>query len=294
MNIFGGGLIEQLESRFLMTAVFTGKLDIIDGTSRPDTITVQKSTSADGDMVNCQIVPKLYSTDGTQSSLSQTARVIVRASTTRDVLTVDPAVTDLVDFIPDDTTGAHVFGATLAIAGGKGNDVIRIYRNRGQINDITVVINGQESQFSSATVKAIFIAGNRGDDDIAIAKINLPNAIFGGDGNDSIEGGAEEDYILGELGDDTLRGGAGNDQLVGQLSGPGEADLIDGGDGDDSIVAEGATVFGGNGDDSLFVNAGSSQFTGGEGHDSMASPSNFSNQIFTDFSSRKDRYQRIH
>jgi Ca2+-binding RTX toxin-like protein len=99
---------------------------------------------------------------------------------------------------------------------------------------------------------------------------------------------------VGELGNDTLRGGAGNDELYGQLEGPAEADFIDAGDGDDYIVAEGATVLGGNGDDRLFVNAGTSQFSGGDGHDRMSSPGNFSDQIFTDFSSRKDTYQRIH
>lgn len=291
MNMFANQQIEHLEPRCLLTAAFTGKLAIVDGTSRPDTITVQKSTSEGVERVEFQIAPKDFPAEGAGGDLSQTARVIVRASATRDVLNVDPALADLVDFVPDDTTGAHVFGATLVIAGGKGNDVIRVFRNRGQVNDISAFVNGQESQFSSATIKAIFIVGNRGNDDISIAKVNLPNAILGGDGDDSIEGGAEDDYISGELGADTVRSGAGNDQLF-AISG---GDLIDAGDGNDFITADGgATVLGGNGDDAVFSNAGGVQFTSGEGHDGMSAAGPRTAQNFTDFSSRRDRYTALH
>jgi Ca2+-binding RTX toxin-like protein len=257
-------------------------------------VTVTRVASADDDQISAKLVPKGFFEQSAGGAVAATTRVIVRANSLHDVVNIDPALNGLVDVIPDDTTGAKVFGATLAVIGDQGHDVIRVYRNRGQVNDITVVFNGQASQFSSATVKAIFIAGNRGNDDIAIAKINLPNGIFGGDGDDSIEGGAEEDYISGDLGADTIRGGAGNDQLFGEMSGPGEANFIDAGDGDDYIVAEGGTVLGGNGDDALFVNTGSVQFTGGEGHDAMAAPGDRTDQTFTDFSSRRDRYTRLH
>jgi Ca2+-binding RTX toxin-like protein len=291
MNLVADASIQPLESRRLMTAVFTGSIGFVDSTSRPDTITVGKTTQENVDLLSLTLAPKGYSGDSAGGNLAQTTRVIVRASPTQDVLHVDPATTVPVDFIPNDQTGAQLFGNTLAIQGTKSADVIRVFRNRGQINDITVIFNGQETQFSSATARALLIVGNRGDDDIAVGKLNLPNLIFGGDGNDSIAGGGEADYISGDLGIDTLRGGAGNDQLFGTS----EADLIDAGDGDDYIVAlGGATVLGGNGDDRMFVPAGAVHFTGGEGHDSMSAAGARTDQTFSDFSSRRDRYLQIH
>jgi Ca2+-binding RTX toxin-like protein len=291
MKILAIASVEALEPRRLMTAVFTGSIGFVDGTSRPDTIDIGKTTQENVDLLSLTLSPKGYPAEGGAGTLADATRVIVRGSATQDVLNVDPALTVPVDFIPSDVSGATLFGGTLAIQGTKGGDVIRVFRNRGAVNDITVDFNGQETQFSSTTVKAILIVGNRGDDDIAIGKINLPNLIFGGDGNDSIVGGAEADYISGDGGIDTLRGGAGNDQLFGSA----EPDLIDAGDGDDSITAQGgATVLGGAGDDSLFLPAGSVHFTSGEGHDTMRAAGARTDQTFTDFSSRRDTYLQIH
>ena len=67
----------------------------------------------------------------------------------------------------------------------------------------------------------------------------------GSDGDDSITGGADRDYLDGEGGNDTLIGGASRDLLVG-------------GAGDDSLVggAEGDTFFGGPGADMLIIAGG--------------------------------------
>lgn len=91
--------------------------------------------------------------------------------------------------------------------------------------------------------------------------------IFGGDGDDVIHGGASDDDIYGGADNDTiyggdgynsLSGGAGNDTIYAE----GYYDnVINGGDGDDTITITGGTAYhdidGGTGTDSLVLSAGS-------------------------------------
>ena len=65
--------------------------------------------------------------------------------------------------------------------------------------------------------------------------------LFGEDGDDFLDGGADNDTLAGGSGNDDLRGGDGNDELFGedgndQLIGGAGADLISGGADADSIV----------------------------------------------------------
>ncbi len=67
------------------------------------------------------------------------------------------------------------------------------------------------------------------------------------DGNDLLDGGDGDDSLFGQMGNDVLRGGAGRDLLVG---GTGHDDL-DGGDGDDLLVGDDALI---DSRDATFVN----------------------------------------
>ncbi|WNF12856.1 bluetail domain-containing putative surface protein [Microcystis aeruginosa] len=69
--------------------------------------------------------------------------------------------------------------------------------------------------------------------------------LFGGDGNDTISGGAGDDKLFGEDGNDVLNGGAnndglyggnGNDTLQGTNNGIGEQDYLQGGTGNDRFI----------------------------------------------------------
>ena len=70
--------------------------------------------------------------------------------------------------------------------------------------------------------------------------------MYGGSGNDTLDGGTHDDVLLGGSGDDTLTGGAGND-------------VMDGGAGDDLFLIgsnEGAdTISGGFGTDVIDLSA---------------------------------------
>ncbi|WP_353932785.1 Calx-beta domain-containing protein [Okeanomitos corallinicola TIOX110] len=71
--------------------------------------------------------------------------------------------------------------------------------------------------------------------------------IYGGDGNDTISGGAGDDNVYGEEGNDVLNGDAGNDYLYG-------------GNGNDSLN-------GGVGDDVIYSDIGNDTINGGTGFD---------------------------
>jgi methionine-rich copper-binding protein CopC len=90
-----------------------------------------------------------------------------------------------------------------------------------------------------------------GDDVIAADFTLTPNEIYGGDGDDVIDGGFLNDLIDGGTGNDVLRGdsygGNGNDTLLGGdgddiLIGQFGADVLRGGRGSDLIIAGGLFV----------------------------------------------------
>ncbi|MFN6338975.1 MAG: calcium-binding protein [Cyanobacteriota bacterium] len=106
--------------------------------------------------------------------------------------------------------------------------------------------------------------------------------IFGGAGNDSIDGrdgsdvlagGAGNDYLKGQNGSDALFGESGNDVLEGGDGGYGNDsnDLLDGGDGADILSGRegGDTLIGGAGDDDLRGGNGDDILIGGPGNDRL-------------------------
>ena len=101
-----------------------------------------------------------------------------------------------------------------------------------------VMEEGIKTADASARTAAIRITGN------ALANSIVDGAgkdvLYGGDGDDTIDGGANNDKIYGQDGDDSLIGGAGADTLWG---GDGE-DTLDGGAGNDRLIGDaGADTF---------------------------------------------------
>jgi Ca2+-binding RTX toxin-like protein len=100
--------------------------------------------------------------------------------------------------------------------------------------------------------------------------------LIGGTDNDSMTGGPGNDLLQGQDGDDLLRGGADDDTLEGdagadELRGDGENDLLKGGAGDD-ILRGGElndTLLAGTGDDTLDGGAGDDRLYGGDGADTI-------------------------
>lgn len=174
-----------------------------------------------------------------------------------------------------------------SLYGGKGNDTLRgvasnSYLSGDDDNDTLVITNSTQSSPFTTDVITIGIErttliGGGGDDSLngAIGDFGGGRNFFdGGEGNDTINVFAFSDTALGGEGDDFIRSASVPDVIssVGARSSfPGFAgrNLLDGGVGNDTIVAAFATdtMVGGEGNDSLsgiFTNA-----VGGDGNDTI-------------------------
>ncbi len=94
------------------------------------------------------------------------------------------------------------------------------------------------------TLPILTVNGTTGADTL-VGHDGMFNVLYGGNGDDRLDGGALADVLYGGAGRDTLSGGFGNDLLEGGAG----RDSIYGGDGDDTIIA-------GTGDDSDYIHGG--------------------------------------
>lgn len=117
-------------------------------------------------------------------------------------------------------------------------------------------------------------------DDVAAASQQVPiTAIINPNngphtGNDTLNGGAGDDRLLGYDGADVLDGGSGNDRLIGgagndRLRGRLGNDRLDGESGNDTLIGDAGT-------DTLEGNAGSDRLYGSDGNDSLIGVENAS------------------
>jgi Ca2+-binding RTX toxin-like protein len=139
-------------------------------------------------------------------------------------------------------------GVTLLLAGGPGNDELRITLGAGGgsylISSSTSLEvgggicshpEGDPDQLSceAARVGSFVFNGGAGDDTVVLGRdVSAPATLRGGPGDDTLVGGAGDDVLVGGPGDDTLVGRGGDDRLYG---GPGEDRLV-GGPGEDTCV----------------------------------------------------------
>ena len=86
----------------------------------------------------------------------------------------------------------------------------------------------------------------------------MHDLLEGGDGNDTLKGGGQNDRLRGNAGRDTLYGGHGDDEL----SGGQHNDTLYGGTGNDILR-------GGRHDDTLFGGSGNDGLLGGDGRDNL-------------------------
>ena len=110
-----------------------------------------------------------------------------------------------------------------------------------------------------------------GDGDDSLNGGNGPNHLRGGDGNDTLIGGTHQDFLIGEDGDDSLIGGAGNDVLDGGHG----ANFMTGGEGNDYLTSnsyeEEDEEFssGGSGNNTMLGGTGNDLLISGDGDDSL-------------------------
>ena len=144
----------------------------------------------------------------------------------------------------DDTLIIRDFSGNDYFYGGSGQDTLvldpsdgrnlKIWLDRNEVGDGRV---GAQVFYNFETVKA-----GRGDD--LLEGDDNANTLYGGagedfiqgkDGNDALYGEDERDLLYGGKGSDTLVGGGGNDFLSGYGEGSLEYDTLTGGDGGDTF-----------------------------------------------------------
>ena len=179
------------------------------------------------------------------------------------VLPVD-LVGDYGDFTFDETTGTWAY----ALRNGAANvqaltatdhvtDTLTVQSIDGTTHDIVVKIDGADEPSTIATLPATYTGtGDPNDND----GLGLPTSKTStdGTGDGTLYGGAGNDVLNGNSGDDTLYGGSGNDSI----NGNNDDDVLYGGSGNDSINGAG-------GDDTVIGGYGADTVDGGAGNDTI-------------------------
>ena len=157
----------------------------------------------------------------------------------------------------------------MTISGNGGEDVIT------GVSGATTVYGGDDNDTiigednNSTGTSTLF--GGAGNDSIDGA--DGDDVIFGGDGADTIEAG--EERIFGD--DDTVYGGAGDDIITSAETDGQSNDSLYGDEGNDTITVSGGDanlLDGGTGDDTLTSGTGADTLSGGDDQDSIYAGSN--------------------
>lgn len=117
---------------------------------------------------------------------------------------------------------------SLRIEGTSGADTFKIAMSGSKV--VLTYKNSPAGTF--AVTGRIVIKTLAGNDKLTVTSSNFPIWAFGGDGNDSLMGGAKNDILVGGNGNDSCSGGSGRDLLFGDAG----KDSLLGGASDDILV----------------------------------------------------------
>ena len=96
-----------------------------------------------------------------------------------------------------------------------------------EIDQANRAIRNNDRPRSNHAITRILIYGMGGNDKIVMkSDVPLPAWMFGGDGNDSISGGAKDDLAAGLAGNDLLVGNDGRDFIAGGTGGEVASDNV--------------------------------------------------------------------
>lgn len=189
--------------------------------------------------------------DGAPLQVEGLRQIAVKGGTETNLVILDFAIEGFGSTLYEQEGGFH-------FDGGQGDDALYV---RGSAGDDDFYAGAANQRFVAAlssqarvnvfaksfeTLRASFGPGNDGWREIGrlnvglydldsgsalrIEGIDLPQRLWGGDGNDELNGGALDDRIVGGSGDDIVNGMDGNDQFD-EESGANGRDLINGGPG---------------------------------------------------------------
>ncbi len=141
------------------------------------------------------------------------------------------------------TAGAALSNGTLFVIGTNATDQVHVdlvqrLDDQGQTRtfvEVEMTLSGIASValFDAAQVGKIVVYAGAGDDDVRIDRaVRLDAFLFGGAGNDYLQGGNGANLLDGGAGNDTLKGGDRADILIGGTG----MDRLFGGGGDDLLI----------------------------------------------------------
>jgi len=133
---------------------------------------------------------------------------------------------------PQSVTATLNKAGLLTIIATGGNDNIGVWQP--DADTLRVEMNGRSQDFADADVKNLYVDGGMGNDLVVIGAHSHNATLIGGRGNDSLSAGDGNDDLYGGPGDDYLFGRGGNDVIHEGRHADG-ADLILGGDGNDTV-----------------------------------------------------------
>ena len=158
--------------------------------------------------------------------------------------------------VPGDPTGTGVInnGNQTVVNTGPGDDTVQVWTNP-ETGVTFVIVNGVPYRVPPG--QQVVIRTGDGNDTIRIPEgADVQVTVSGGEGDDIVRGGGEDNTILGGDGRDSIDGGNGDTYV----SGGADRDYLDGQGGDDQ-------VYGGHGDDTVYGSDGNDTVSGGEGKD---------------------------
>ncbi|SDG35454.1 MULTISPECIES: hypothetical protein [unclassified Duganella] len=171
------------------------------------------------------------------ATVTSTAAVSLVGNALDNVLTGNAAANKLSGEAGNDTLIGGAGNDTLI--GGAGDDVYIVDAAGDVVTEIAGggadrVETALASLTLAAEVEKLYYTGSAAFNGTGNL---LANEIKGGNGNDTLNGGAGNDTLRGGAGNDSLLGGDGDDLL---LAGVGTADIVDGGNGADTLEVLGA------------------------------------------------------
>lgn len=186
--------------------------------------------------------------------------------------------------------------AAPTVLGGTGRDTLETGYNvddkyNGVGNGFEVIKLIEPTKDNAALLETAVQRVYADDIGVLIEGNSLSSSLFGGQGNDTINGYGGNDYIKGDQGDalffvvsalpglvnggkdDLLRGGDGNDTLIGGFG----RNTLDGGTGNDVLYSYGSKDIadGGAGDDTVSGMRGDHSLSGGAGNDLLLGSADF-------------------
>ena len=149
-----------------------------------------------------------------------------------------------------DAAGVRVTGGKVRYVGaGEANrvDVARGPGGEFTVSDAGASVTpgtgcrsiGPNAAVCSGAITGVAVVGNSGADRLSAPFLDVPTTLDGGDGNDTLLGGGQDDLLDGDDGNDTLVGRGGRDDMRGdsgrdRLDGGPGPDVVDGGTGTDT------------------------------------------------------------